>query len=155
MTRVLFIFVASASYRGLNPFIHCVNAVVVYLAHYCGSVLNIYCITIVVCLEMVWGVYLAYDRDFGWLEAIMCTMYAIITFLFMALAGAVFEHISKLYMKLDFVNEENIKLLNGMHEGVLIMSKPIILGGKRELMFGNKSAFKVFTKSMEDKEIIY
>ena len=81
--------------------------------------------------------------------------YAIITFLFMVLAGAVFEHISKLYMKLDFVNEENIKLLNGMHEGVLIMSKPKMFSGERELLFGNKSAFKVFKESKEDEEILH
>ena len=78
----------------------------------------------------------------------MCTINAIVTFLFMALAGAVFEHVSKLYIKLDFVNEENIKLLNGMHEGVLIICE-------RKIMFGNKSAFKVFPKAMEDAELVH
>ena len=104
---------------------------------------------------MTWGVYFAYKRDFGWVEAMMCTFYAIITFLVMALFGMVFEHISNLYKQLDFVNQENIKLLNGMHEGVLILSKPKMFGGERELLFGNKSAFKVFKKSKEDEEILH
>ena len=93
---------------------------------------------------MIWGVHFAYERDFGWVEALMCTFYAIITFLVMALFGVVFELISNLYKQLNFVNEENIKLLNSMHEGVLIMSKSKIFDGERELLFGNKSAFKVF-----------
>ena len=148
MSKIFFVFVPSASYRGLHPFIHCVDAIVVYLGHYCGSVLNIYCIIVVTYLEMIWGCYIAYDRDFGPQEAILCTINAIVTFLFMALAGAVFEHVSKLYIKLDFVNEENIKLLNGMHEGVLIICE-------RKIMFGNKSAFKVFPKAMEDAELVH
>ena len=85
----------------------------------------------------------------------MCTFYAIATFLVMALFGVVFEHVSNLYMQLNFVNEENIKLLNGMNEGVLIMSKPKMFSGERELLFGNKSAFKVFKESKEDEEILH
>ena len=124
ITRVLFPFVPTAEYFGVHPFLHCVNAIVVYLAHYCGSVYNIYCITIVTLFEMVFGVHIAYNREIGWKEALMVIVYAIITFFLMAAFGAVFDHVSQLYSRLDFINDENMKLLNGMHEGVLILSKP-------------------------------
>ena len=54
----------------------------------------------------------------------MILVYAAVTCFLMAVLAAIFEHVSQLYMQLDFINEENLKLLNGMHEGVLIISKP-------------------------------
>ena len=71
----------------------------------------------------------------------------------MAAFGALFDHVSKLYMRLDFINEENLKLLNGMHEGVMIMSKPSETSQESKLLFGNKSAQKVFAKIVDDSEL--
>ena len=59
-TRVMFTFVPTSAYRGMHEFIHCVNAIVVFVAHYCGSVLNIYCLTLVIIFEMFFSVHFAY-----------------------------------------------------------------------------------------------
>ena len=82
----------------------------------------------------------------------MCVAYAAFAFILMAAFGALFDHVSKLYMRLDFINEENLKLLNGMHEGVMIMSKPGEDCEESKLLFGNKSAQKVFAKLEEESE---
>lgn len=34
-----------------------------------------------------------------------------------------FVHISKIHSYLHFTNQEHVKLLNGMHEGILILNK--------------------------------
>ena len=85
--------------------------------------------------EMSFGFYIGYDRLFGIKEIIMTILYAIIIFLIMATFGVAIELVSELYLRLDFTNAENIKILNGMHEGVLILSKPILSNDKRNHMF--------------------
>ena len=124
LSRVFFCFVPTAESRGMHPFLHCVNAIVLFIACYCGSVWNIYSLLITTCIELSFGVYIGYDRPYGPKEIILTTFYAIITFWIIAAFGAAFEQVSELYTRLDFTNAENIKLLNGMHEGVLILSKP-------------------------------
>ena len=70
--------------------------------------------------------------------------------------GMVIVHISQVHEKLHVSNEENMKLLNGMHEGVLILTKtpeePITA------MFYNRPAHKLMhtffggIKTQEKKE---
>ena len=57
---------------------------------------------------------------------------------FCTLMSATLIYISKLHNKLDTVNVENVKLLDGMHEGLLIISKK-----EKSTMFCNKPAQKI------------
>lgn len=132
LSRILFAFVPTSTMRGLHPFIHCINSIMAFLVHYCGSILNIYAIFLVTIFEVYFGVHIAYDRHFGTPEAILTVLYVTITLLTIAALSALFEHISNLYIRLDFTNSENIKLLNGMHEGLLILSKPKHFNGQRD-----------------------
>ena len=47
---------------------------------------------------------------------------ALVLFVAACIAGMVLIYISQLHATLDFTNKEHVKLLNGMHEGVLIFS---------------------------------
>ena len=53
-------------------------------------------------------------------------------------------YISRLHTKLTTTNKENEKLLDGMHEGVLILSKK-----ERLTMFCNKPAQKLLSNFLD------
>lgn len=57
------------------------------------------------------------------------------------LFGMVVVHVSQVHEKLHVSNEENMKLLNGMHEGVLILTKNP--DEPATAMFCNRSAQKL------------
>ena len=143
MTHICFVLIPTEASRGLHPLSHCCNIILAFIAHYCNSLTQIYALTFLTIFEVNFGFYIAYDRHFGLQEVIMNAAYTIMTLLVLATLSATFEQISSLYIRLEFMNSENIKLLNGMHEGLLILSKPEIFDSDREEMFCNKSALKV------------
>ena len=65
-------------------------------------------------------------------------IYSLVYVVFCTLLSATLIYISKLHNKLDTVNVENVKLLDGMHEGLLIISKK-----EMSTMFCNKPAQKI------------
>ena len=65
-------------------------------------------------------------------------IYSLVYVIFCTLISATLIYISKLHNKLDTVNVENVKLLDGMHEGLLIISKK-----EKSTMFCNKPAQKI------------
>ena len=69
--------------------------------------------------------------------ALVGMIFVCLTFVFMV------NHISSLHNLLDFANSENIRLLHGMHEGVLIIKKPEQHDGVPGIMFSNKPAEKL------------
>ena len=131
------VLIPTSTSRGIHPFSHYVNSCVAFLGFYCGSPTNIYTLTVLTTFELNFGFYIAYDRHYGMQEGLMCGCFTIMTLITLAALSAAFEHISSLYIRLDFINDENIKLLNGMHEGLLILSKPSTFDGDREKMFCN------------------
>lgn len=74
----------------------------------------------------------------------MCTIFALLTMMFFLGILASLEHISSLYQRLSLAFTDNNKLINGMNEGLLILSQPDnVLTSERALMFCNKSGIKV------------
>ena len=65
-------------------------------------------------------------------------IYSLVYVVFCTLLSASLIYISKLHNKLDTVNVQNVKLLDGMHEGLLIISKR-----EKSTMFCNKPAQKI------------
>ena len=122
--RVCFALIPSGEMRGLHPFLHCVNGVLLFLMHYCESLVSVYLLTFLMYFEMIFAVYIAYDRHLGMADLAMCTIYAFAALAFILSLSAGIEHVSSLYHRMKFMNQENSKLLNGMHEGLLIISKP-------------------------------
>ena len=68
----------------------------------------------------------------------------VITMFFLAttLVAMVIIYISQLHAQLEFSNEENVKLLDGMHEGLLIFNRED--DEKKQIMFCNSPARKLF-----------
>ena len=76
-------------------------------------------------------------------------MYAVLVFAFLmitTIGGMVIVHIASIHEKLNSTNKENMKLLNGMHEGVLILNAGpgnIEHQSNNSVMFCNKPALKL------------
>ena len=66
---------------------------------------------------------MAYNRDVTVVAVLLCIACLIMFTVAVTTVSMVFLHISDVHEKLHFSNEENMKLLNGMHEGILILSK--------------------------------
>ena len=94
LSKIFMCFVPTEESRGLHPFIHCVNALVIFITHYCGSVWNIYSITIVACFEMSFGVHITYDRPFGLKEILITILYTSVIFGIIAAFSVAFDTVS-------------------------------------------------------------
>lgn len=79
----------------------------------------------------------------------MCIIIVFASLLLILSISAFIELTSVLYQRLDFTNKENAKLLNGMHEGLMIFCKPEgrepSLATERKMMFCNKAADQILT----------
>ena len=147
LDRICFAFIPSDEMRGLHPFIFCTNGALLIILTYCGSLLSVYTLIATVYFEMIFVVYYAYDRPLGLPELAIIIPYAIFTMMFILGVAASLEHVSLLYHRLSSTAVENLKLLNAMHEGLIIFKKPKrMMNGERTPMFCNKSAYKVIKK---------
>ena len=97
-----------------------------------------YAVLLLTYFEMIFAVHFAYGRQFGFPEFLMCTFYEFLVMGFLLGMCAAIEHVQYLHQRLNFTSMENEKLLNGMHEGLLILNKK-----DETTMFFNKSASKV------------
>ena len=72
---------------------------------------------------------------------------AMICFLNYCLVAAGVVYLKELQGTLDSTNEENVKLLDAMHEGILIIKKV-----DKEVIFCNQPAEKLLTKFIGDSK---
>ena len=63
----------------------------------------------------------------------------LLLFVSACLLGMVIIYISQLHAKLEFAHVEHVKLLHGMHEGLIIFNRQ-----QDSIMFSNKPAKKLF-----------
>ena len=64
-------------------------------------------------------------------------------FMLIGLFATILKYIISLYDRIKVYNAENIKLLDGMHEGLLILSSP-----NRTVMFCNKPSQKLLIAAL-------
>lgn len=91
------------------------------------------------------GTNIAYVKSLGPKEVVIYIFTVIFFFLVFSCLFTSVNIMIKLLRELRFVNEENTKLLNNMHEGLLILRKPDKDDGMRPVMFCNKPAEKLLT----------
>ena len=95
--------------------------VVVYFSQYCDSGWQIICLSSALAFQFAFD-FLAYNREVTVVAVLICIAVLIMFTVAVTTVSMVFLHISDVHEKLHFSNEENMKLLNGMHEGILILS---------------------------------
>lgn len=83
----------------------------------------------------------AYNRELTATKTLLFLVLILAFFFGVIVCTSVIVHISNVHEKLRLTNEENMKLLNGMHEGILILAKT--LEQPSAIMFCNRPAHKL------------
>lgn len=73
---------------------------------------------------------------------ILKTSFVLTGFLLNVLIGTALIHISTLHEKMNSINQQNVRLLDGMHEGLLIISKAPE-GSSSQALYCNEMASKL------------
>ena len=95
---------------------------VIFICFYCDEGRQI----IFLSLTLAWHIFFdmtAYKRTLSLANFAFAIFTVSGFFINSTIVGSIVVHISHVHKKLHFSNVENIKLLNGMHEGVLILTK--------------------------------
>ena len=93
-----------------------------YCCLYCDSVRQTIFSTITLVIHFFFDLY-AYKRDITAGQVLVLLIFTMIYLIGCTGLSSVIVHMSNVHAKLYYINEENTKLLNGMHEGILIVSK--------------------------------
>ena len=113
----------------------------VFLLLYCDTGYQIICNTVCLTWHLCYVKYIAYIRPVVFFD-LLFIFCSIVAFLFLqTFMGMIILHIAKINTDLHITNEENSKLLNNMHEGVLILAK-----SDNSIMLSNKPAQKLIKK---------
>ena len=88
-----------------------------------------------------------YERGFSFGKLFILMLFVIVIFIGAAVFASIVVHISNVHAKLHTANRENTKILNGMHEGVLILSSKL-----EKIMFNNHPTNKIVKTLLNDDE---
>ena len=93
-----------------------------FFCFYCDHGMQIICTTLTIAFHIFYDM-AAYNRVIS-ASTIVLSVAIVFGFLItQTICGMVIVHVSQVHEKLHYTNEENMKLLNGMHEGVLILKQ--------------------------------
>ena len=115
-----------------------------FLVFYTGAPIQLVFLTICLAVTtlVIYPVFRNHDSDS---PEVLNTLFLVLLFFFLCNGTAmVVTYISELHNKMNTTIEDNEKLLDGMHEGLLILSKD-----KQAVMFGNKPAKKLLKTFVE------
>ena len=112
-------------------------------ALYTNQPITIYMYTFTLIMANFFGTNIAYSKPLGFKEVIIYIAAVVFFFLSFSCFFTSVNIVIKLLRRLQIVNEENTKLLNNMHEGLLILRKPDQNNDRRSVMFCNKPAEKL------------
>ena len=94
-----------------------------FIGYFTDSGTQVVVTSISITVKMLPVGYFIYDTEVTAVSVGMALMIAIIVFFTILTMTFVMLYISELHFKMKTMNIENAKLLDGMHEGVLILSK--------------------------------
>ena len=103
-------------------------------------------------LSFIWCVFfnmVAYKKEISIGSLASCVMLSLAYLMAAVFLGVVISYVTNVNDKLQQSNEQNVKLLNGMHEGVLILSNE--QDKKFKTMFCNRPAYKLINTFLNDK----
>ena len=95
--------------------------------------------------------YLIYTKAVTANEVLLKLALTLGQFLILTMIAMISLYISTLHQRLKRLNAENINLLDGMHEGLLILSKTtssLRAAAKDQILFCNRTAEKLLTRAV-------
>ena len=121
------------------------------MAFFTGHGAQIICLVCIQLCAMLLPDYLIYAKEATVIEILLKLALTVGQFLILSMISMISLYISTLHQKLKRLNEENINLLDGMHEGLLILSKTtssLREAIKGQILFCNKTAEKLLTRAV-------
>lgn len=94
-----------------------------FFIYYCDKRAHIFALIATLTVVVFLPQSVVYMSALTWGEAVVNVLTIIVVFTGMIMSGMVLIYISRLHCQLEVCNEENVKLLNGMHEGLLIFNE--------------------------------
>lgn len=126
-----------------------VNIMLFCVCFYTGSRAQIFVSTLLHAIIIFLHKHLIYEQEMLMQVVFFKVSLVVAVFLANTFLAIVINYISKLQEIMKVTNFENIKLLDGMHEGLLILS----LAEPRQALFCNKSAHKLLQRSVQFYEL--
>ena len=133
LTRLIVTFMPNYASYEYDDIGYIVLFVLTFLMFYNDDGKQIFCSTLTMAWHMFFALFVAYKRPYILIEIFFNLGLVLGYFFLQIIIGMIIVHISKIHSSLFLANEENVKLLNGMHEGVLILSYE-----DQSVMFSNK-----------------
>ena len=113
-----------------------------FASFYCFKWKSIFTITLTITFQIFYSD-LVYFRELTVARVLMHIGGILLFIATLCLWNMLFLNFIELNRHIDEVNSQNIKLLNGIHEGLLILSKPQEVGALRKIKLCNYTALKL------------
>ena len=122
-----------------------IRIVLHYLQFAMGQRSDILINAISIALQCFFGVHLVYARPLTVGSIILYTLTVIISMLVATPMSMAFVYFSEITNRLQVTQKSSVNLLNGMHEGILILSETSMIKS-RYFLYANRSAQKLINK---------
>ena len=141
ITRVVASLIPNVSNYESEPIDDALLFILGFLTTYTDSGKQIIFVT----FSLAWHVFFVennvYNRTLEYTDLGFNLALVLANFIFMTSIGMMIVHIAKIHSFLVLTNLDNKKLLNGMHEGVLILTK-----AEKSVMLSNKPSAKLIER---------
>ena len=121
-----------------------------FLLFYNDDGKHIICSTLTMAWHVSFALFVAYNRPYTLLDILFNSGVVIGFLILQIILGMIIVHMSKIHSSLFLANEEHINLLNGMHEGILILSRE-----DQSVMFSNKPTQKLIRKFLGYERFLF
>ena len=153
LTRVMTSLIPNSLTMSEQSFSYTLKYVSIIICFYTDSSNQIIVITLTLAFQLFFVQHFCYLKPFTFVAFFSSLSQIIIFFVCFSFAGMILLYINYIHEKLDFANEEHIKLLNGMHEGVLIVNENQMKdNGAQKMMFCNRTAGKLVKTYLGDQK---
>ena len=135
-------FPNSKSYHE-NFYSYMLKSIEIAITSYCGQVSVIYLLTVLFMVQIFFGTHVAYMNPLTIVDGIFSVLSILFLMLCLCFTHTTLHYLQNLHTILRSTNEQSQKLLNGMHEGLLILQNPQAINECRSFLFCNKPAQKL------------
>lgn len=124
LTRIIAAFIPSSINQNQSAIQVTMHTTITMIAFYNDSRGHLISLFVLQCVNVFFMTHVAYLEPFTLVSVLTDIWITVVTMLCMLLITLTIFYIAQLHQKLEFTNTENVKLLDGMHEGLCIISKP-------------------------------
>ena len=143
LTRLCFVFIPNYLQSNSTPLHTTVVMTAIFIVMFVHAASSLTFMTLVLAIQIFVGHHIVYMRDLTIGQVVMNIALLCAYFGVISLGAAMMEYIKHLQGKLRMSNEAQANMLNGMHEGVLILNENLDKSSDDKVLFCNWPAQKI------------